>query len=266
MSAMTIHKWSGIGDGRFSGQKLKKLLCHEEQYAGAKERIVTTDTLIIDEISMLSLAMFDNLETVCQIRCESEVFGGIQIIVVGDFLQLPPVKNVRYNDLGQYSFESRYWPKHSIYLDEVIRQSNENLIHCIRDLSMGNLKPEDVAFVHSLSRPLTYVPDQDTVYLFASNILVDMFNRDCILQMNGPLFTFEAIDSGMEKHLRELVVQKTLWLKLNANVMLLRNLSGKLVNGLCGQVKEIQDEMVTVYFPSVEITADFKRISFTGYY
>ena len=85
MNAMTIHRWSGIGDGRYTGQKLQQLVCHDDQCAGAKERIISTEMLIIDEISMMSRNMLDKLETVCRIRNISAAFGGIQLIVVGDF-------------------------------------------------------------------------------------------------------------------------------------------------------------------------------------
>lgn len=262
MNAMTIHRWSGIGDGRYTGQKLQQLVCHDDQCAGAKERIISTEMLIIDEISMMSRNMLDKLETVCRIRNISAAFGGIQLIVVGDFLQLPPVKNTRYGDLGEYAFTSSYWPNHSVFLDKVVRQDNETLIKCIRSLSLGEVNFEDNSFIHSLLRPLP--TNHDIVYLFATNVLVDMFNRDCVLSMEGNLYTLDAVDSGEEKHLNTLVVQKVLWLKIKSNVMLLRNISDKLVNGLCGQVMNISDVSITVYFPSVNITADIRRISFTG--
>ncbi|XP_078330779.1 uncharacterized protein LOC144624727 [Crassostrea virginica] len=231
MNAMTIHRCSGIGDGRYTGQKLQQLVCHDDQCAGAKERIISTEMLIIDEISMMSRHMLDKLETVCRIRNISAAFGGIQLIVVGDFLQLPPVKNTRYGDLGEYAFTSSYWPNHSVFLDKVVRQDNETLIKCIRSLSLGEVNFEDNYFIHSLSRPL--LTNHDIVYLFATNVLVDMFNRDGVLSMEGNLYTLDAVDSGEEKHLNTLVVQKVLWLKIKSNVMLHRNISDKLVNGLC---------------------------------
>ena len=122
MNAMTVHRWSGIGDGSYISQKLQQLVCHDEQCAGAKERIISTVMLIIDDISMMngnmidwidfyavsaifqpcnggSRNMLDKLGTVCRIINIIAAFGGIQLIVVGDFLQLPPVKNTHYIDL-----------------------------------------------------------------------------------------------------------------------------------------------------------------------
>ena len=89
---MTIHKWSGLNDGRFTNQKLIHLISNDERYAATKRRILNVDILIIDEISMMSRVMFEKLEMVLRTRNENQVFGGIQVIGEGDFLQLPPVK------------------------------------------------------------------------------------------------------------------------------------------------------------------------------
>ena len=67
MNAITIHRWSGIGDGRYTGQKLQQLVCQNEQSAGAKERITSTEMVIKDENSMMSRNMLDKLETVFNI-------------------------------------------------------------------------------------------------------------------------------------------------------------------------------------------------------
>ena len=63
---MTIHLWSGLGDGRYTGQTPQQLhvVCHNDQCAGAKERIITTEMLSIDEISMTSRHMLDKLEKI----------------------------------------------------------------------------------------------------------------------------------------------------------------------------------------------------------
>lgn len=257
---MTIHKWSGIGDGRFTGNKLRQLLVNDEQYQTAYTRIRTTDLLIIDEISMFRKQMMDNLENVCRVKNEEKPYGGIQIVVVGDFKQLPPVRNMRYGDLGNFAFESENWPCHSIFLQEVIRQTNLSLIYCTKEFSVGSMTSDLNQYCMSLARPLG---NENSTKLFANNTLVDLFNRECILKLPRVMYRFDAQDEGDVSQLKNIIVKKTLWLKIGVKVMLLRNLTNKLVNGLVGEVKQIMDETVKVFFPSVDVLADIKRVLFT---
>ncbi|VDI08831.1 Hypothetical predicted protein [Mytilus galloprovincialis] len=87
----TIHSWSGIGDGRYSNEKLLHKLEKSDHYEVYKHNIKSTQCLIIDEISMLSSKLFEQVEYICRhILDKSLIFGGIQVIVVGDCFQLPP--------------------------------------------------------------------------------------------------------------------------------------------------------------------------------
>ena len=97
LNAITILKWSGIGDGRFSSAKLSAFLTHGEKYPDARDRIFTIDVLIIEEVSMLSMCLFNKLEQLCCLKNVDIQFGGIQIVLVGDFYQLSPVCNAKYH-------------------------------------------------------------------------------------------------------------------------------------------------------------------------
>jgi ATP-dependent DNA helicase PIF1 len=259
---MTIHKWSGLGDGRFSGGKLKILLQHDDAYANAKQNILKTDLLIVDEISMFSAQMLDNLEVACSIRSQNAPFGGIQVIFVGDFTQLPPVRHLRYGDVGAFSFESKHWPEHSIFLTQNMRQRESRLCEVVNALSIGRLDNEIIGYLKYLSRPIPNTPE--TVKLFSNNLLVDMHNREKIMNHRGELFCFDAIDEGSQCELTKLIAPKQLWLKVGIPVMLLRNLTEKLVNGLIGKVLKISQEIVHVHFPRCDIVAELSRVAFTG--
>lgn len=79
-SATTIHSWCGILDGRFSQRQLKELVCSDERFSDARERIKSTDVLIIDEIGMASQKIFEMVEMVCRIAKHSDfLFGGLQV-------------------------------------------------------------------------------------------------------------------------------------------------------------------------------------------
>ncbi|WAR10132.1 PIF1-like protein [Mya arenaria] len=248
---MTVHKWSGLGDGRLTAQQLNRLIdASDDHYVAAAERMKNVDILIIDEISMLSKCMFDKLEAVMRhVRGSSQVFGGAQLVVVGDFLQLPPVRNSRYNDPGEFSFQSEVFPLHRIFLSQVMRQKDEQLIKVVHNLAIGQVDQETTAYVKHLSRPLT-LAGRETTRLFSVNILADIYNRDCLMRVNGDVYQFEAIDEGEERHLNTLTV------------MLLRNLSDQLVNGLCGTVVDVREGEVDVHFLTLGKTTTLTRMNF----
>ena len=118
-----------------------------------QERMRKMDCLIIDEISMLSQRSFEQVHHMLQcVRKNRECFGGIQLIVSGDFYQLSPVPCHNYGDPGYYAFLSPVWRdifKHHIRLDNVHRQEQSDLVKAVRQLSKGDVD-EDVC--HLLKR------------------------------------------------------------------------------------------------------------------
>ena len=88
------------------------------------ETISSLDTVIIDEISMISAAIFEQVECVCRVVKKNEtLFGGMQMILLGDFKQLKPVPNIAYGDVGQYVFESPIFIafSHIVLFDNIYR-------------------------------------------------------------------------------------------------------------------------------------------------
>ena len=91
-SAQTIHKWSGIGDGHMSKHILLRNIMTNTNYYNVKRNIMLTDVLVLDEIGLLKADTLDDLEYICRhVRGNNDVFGGIQVIASGCFMQLPPV-------------------------------------------------------------------------------------------------------------------------------------------------------------------------------
>ncbi len=105
IGGMTIHSWSGIG-------ARDTLTRYDLDQIAAKEKVVArikkTSVLVIDEISMLDGVLLDMLNVICRtIRQSAEPFGGMQVVFVGDFYQLPPI--TRQGDIMRYAFLSRAW-------------------------------------------------------------------------------------------------------------------------------------------------------------
>lgn len=131
---------------------------------------------------------------------------------------------------------------------------------------IGHLSPYSENFIFQLHRPLGLTDTNPSVKLFSRNDLVDDYNRKCILDFPGPLFEFKSSDQGDAKNLNEIPAPRILWLKQKCPVILLRNLSNKLVNGLQGYVLELpgcrSDPVID--FPSVNTRATISKVKFTG--
>ena len=133
-----------------------KCICR--YYAGIMmqgKELEALNMLIIDEMSMVSKRTFEMLEYVLRLKDPGRRFGGIQVILVGDFMQLPPVRNKRCGDEGEICFTSSLFPPHSIILEEIMRQSDDQLIKCICELSKGNCSEDSLELLEQLSRPLS---------------------------------------------------------------------------------------------------------------
>lgn len=246
--AMTIHRWSGFGDGRFSLSEIREVIEHNKQYHDVKTRILETDILIIDECSMMSRRLFECINEICKIKNEDLPFGGIQIILAGDFRQLPPVPNTLCGDEGEFCFSSPVFAQaipHRVTLTQVVRQTEIQLINAISESSVGDVSSDTSDFINSLQRPLT---NTEIVKLFATNEQVDEYNRMKIIEHPGQLYQFTSTDSGKKNYLDKILVPKCLWLKIGVPVILMRNLTDKLVNGLRGEVYGINEDGPVIKF------------------
>ena len=126
IEGVTIHKFMGLLDGRYHNEEITTKIINEERFLHVKERLQKVECIIIDEISMLSLKTFLQIEYILRgVKQNSLPFGGVQIILSGDFFQLKPVANPWYNNPGDlvisYNKFSDLVPHHFI-LTEVFRQ------------------------------------------------------------------------------------------------------------------------------------------------
>ena len=200
MKATTVHHHTGIEDGRFSRETLLNNLSNNDNYSAAKENICTANVLIIDEISMLSMKVFEDIEYIYRkLRSEAEnmgnTFGGVQRIAVGDFRQLKPVPNPCYGDTGEYCFESMIWNScfpHSVNLTLMLRQSDEKLKKIVNELADGTPSEDTNKLLYGLSEPLTVPPEFHLNKLFATNLEVELCNADALENITAPLKIYRA--------------------------------------------------------------------------
>lgn len=265
-NAVTVHRFCGLEDGRHEPSDIISVIKNTPKCDSVIKSIMAVDVLIVDECSMISERTFESLYNICSMKDPTKVFGGIQVIFCGDFLQLPPVPNKRYNDDGSYCFQSQHFQDvfpHRVTLTENVRQNNDaNFVKILSEIYKGALSQEALTFFDHIKRPLP--DDCDSIKLFSTNSLVDEFNRKCLLSQDGDLYEFNACDSGILAELKDLTVPKVLWVKVGCPVILLRNLSNTLVNGLRGTLMAVNDTELTIRFPTLELTTDIQKCNFTG--
>ena len=254
IGGMTIHSWSGIGiKTKLDRYDLDKIVTSEY----ISKRIHKARVLIIDEISMLSPNMLDMVDLVCrEIRQNSEAFGGLQVIFVGDFFQLPPIVKKDYiekkqNNLlsdiqknnGIFAYDSGAWERATpvvCYLTEQHRQDDKNFLSVLSAIRTNNVKKEHLKHINTRQIDIEDMPE-DVTKLFSHNINVDQVNNAELMKLETQVKTFmmssegnDAIVSALKKGC---LSPEKLELKVGAIVMCTKNnQKERYVNGTLGNV------------------------------
>ena len=141
--AKTLHSWSGIGLGKGTIEQLIKKVQKNKNYKALWKE---TDILVVDEVSMMSLKLFETLDAIGKsVRKDRRPYGGLQLVFSGDFYQLPPVGDKDDPDTSKFCFESEFWfttfPKENhVQLQKIFRQNDpiyQNILNQVRE---GRLK------------------------------------------------------------------------------------------------------------------------------
>ena len=251
LGGSTIHSWSGIGINDELQPGFADTLSK-----GRREIIEKTDVLIIDEISMLHDFRLDMVDEVCRIvRKKDEPFGGIQIIMSGDFFQLPPI-NRGDSRAGGFIVNSRVWQELDpvvCYLEEQHRQDDEELLEILNAMRAGELRRGHAEKL--LSRVDVELDfDSGITELHTVNIDVDRINEQKLDRLEGDELFYTQTSTGSKNYVenlqRSVLAPQVLRLKKGALVMAVKNsLDKKYVNGSIGTI--IDFEPVTEY-PVVE--------------
>lgn len=250
LRAMTIYRWAGIGIGPKPGERFedfyRTMQCNLfPARMAAFNRVRRAETLLIDEISMLPGRVLDYLDFHCrQLRGVDQPFGGIQVIAVGDFLQLPPVAKTGNYD---WAFQSDAWRRAdfaSAFLDTIHRQDEPEFIDALNDFREGRIRG---GTARTLARRIARFPDRDITRLFTHNTQVNKWNSyslGCIEDEEERVFIAESEGPPNEVEFlrKNMITPWELHLKVGARVMVTRNLSeaGELIaaNGATGTVEE----------------------------
>jgi len=242
LGGTTIHSWSGIGiNDELSGNFLDSMA------KGRREIIEKTDTLIIDEISMLHDFRLDMIDEICRaVKNKDEPFGGIQLIMSGDFFQLPPI-NRGDSRAGGFVVNSEVWRELDpviCYLAEQHRQDDEQLLDILNALRAGELRRHHA---ECLLKRVDAMPDDNVVLteLHTVNVDVDKLNDTKLDVLEGDELFYTQTTTGGKNYVeslqRSVLAPATLRLKKGALVMAVKNSpERKYVNGSVGTVIDFE--------------------------
>ena len=224
LGGTTIHSWSGIGVQDYITQGFADHISK-----GRKEIIQKTDVLIIDEISMLHDYRLDMVDQVCRmVREKDEPFGGIQVIMSGDFFQLPPV-NRGDSRAGGFVVNSLVWQELDptiCYLGEQHRQDDEQLLEILTALRAGDIRRHHAEAL--MNRAEVFPDDLETLTeLHTVNVDVDTLNEAKLKTLEGDTVSYEQTTTGPANYIetlqRSVLAPEVLQLKLGALVMAVKN-------------------------------------------
>lgn len=246
----TIHSWSGIGVSDHLPNNFFERLSKTR-----RDVISKTDVLIIDEISMLHDFRLDMIDKVLRtVRENDQPFGGIQLVMSGDFFQLPPVN--RPNEQGGgFVVYSDAWQELQpavLYLERQYRQNDDRLLEILTALRTGDVRRSHVEAL--LARTEIEPPDGDITELHTVNVDVDDINIQKLAELPGEERSYQQTTTGskiyVENLQRSVLAPENLVIKLGALVMAVKNSPQKLyANGSIGTVVDF--EPLTEY-PVVE--------------
>lgn len=266
VNGITIHRWSGCGVFGASAEVLAKQILDDPKKKIPNVNWTTTKVLIIDEISMIDGSVFDKLEYVARmVRKNPRPFGGMQVVICGDFAQLPPVKPE-----GGYCFQAKSWEKvitfhNMIELTEVIRQSEVAFRKALCEIRMGKVSSDTVALLRSrigakvgtdMIKPTVFLSRREDVLKKNTEELDRIPMAAIPFAARDFFFPYTPSPTDKAKYIEEanknLQPVQQLQLKVGAQVMLIFNHSDTLVNGSRGVVTAFQAGLPIVQFMSGE--------------
>ena len=231
MNGTTIHSWSGIGiKDELSDRDLTNL--SRKQFLA--DRLKDTAVLVIDEISMLHAKQINLVSQVLKhVRKNDKAFGGIQVVVAGDFFQLPPIGSKGESNREKFAFMSEAWLDakfHICYLSEQHRQVSDAANGGLDlDDILNQIRRQEVTFESIAALEATYDQNVDIkrTRLYTHNLNVNKINDKELAALDGEMMRFEATSTGDSKLVETLKktvrTQDDLTLKVGSKVMFIKN-------------------------------------------
>lgn len=268
IGGMTLHSFFGIGiKEKLNQYDLENLT--EKKYIW--DRLKNLKVLIIDEVSMLSPDLFRSIDAILKtFKFSQEPFGGIQVVVTGDFFQLPPIS--RGENSHRFIFETQVWKELNpsiCYLSGSHRHEDEVLLRILQEIRSNSVSEESMNLFRSRYRKKTLI-DGAVTKLYTHNTDVDSINQRELDAIDEPLMVYEAHTTGQKKWIERIfstsLFLNRLELKKGALVFFIKNnYEAGYINGTLGTVVDFDsfDNPIVETIDGQEIVAHRIEWSYT---
>ncbi|KAE8245180.1 hypothetical protein A4X13_0g6051 [Tilletia indica] len=236
----TIHSFSGIRPGiRIHSEVMRIARTNRIAY----KRWQKTEVLIIYEVSQIDSRLWDQMEAIArEFKGSQQPFGGIQVICIGDFLQLPPVSEL---ETVLFAFEAKTWCttiKHTVHMKPTRSITPPEFVEALDEVRRGSVSEASLNYLQSLDRPLS-AATPNAVQLFPLRADAAEANYIELTRLSGPEQTYTACDTSrnfsdtaLKNWLNRCQAPQILALRVGARVMLLKSAGPFLPQGSVGKV------------------------------
>ena len=245
---------------------------HFRMSAIKRSVINNMELLIIDEVSMLRSDLLDAIDFMMQtVRRKSEPFGGVQVLYIGDLLQLPPVvRDEEWRTLKNYYSGKFFFNAHVVQrnpplyieLDKIFRQTDDQFIGILNNLRNNQISREDLIFLNDYVKPdFDLKSNKGYITLTTHNSKADTMNAQALEDLKGKEIVYKAEITGDFPE-KIYPIEFNLKLKIGAQVMFVKNdlnLEKRYFNGKIGVVKSIGNQEITVHFPENNLTIEVEK-------
>lgn len=245
---------------------------HFKMNAIRQSVIRNLELLIVDEVSMLRADVLDAMNFMLQsVRKNDRIFGGVQVLFIGDLMQLPPViKDEEWSVLrnyyrGKFFFNALVLEAHPplyVELSKIFRQTDENFIAVLNNLRNNKVLPSDIQLLNSFVKP-DFKPSAESGYitLTTHNAKADSMNANALAELEGKKYSYQAeiVDDFPDKIYP---IDAVLELKKGAQVMFVKNdisPEKRFFNGKMGIVQSLSEREIVVFFPDENTSIEVEK-------
>ncbi|MBB2150588.1 ATP-dependent DNA helicase [Pedobacter gandavensis] len=257
---------------------IKSLLTEINYSKERKTLLMELELMIIDEVSMVRCDVIDAVDAILRmVRKNDAPFGGVQLLLIGDLFQLPPVTKREDWELLSKIYPSPYFfeatvvkqnPLLQVELKQVFRQTEPEFVDILNDIRNNQIGEERLAILNQRFDPLfKQAEGSNHIIITSHNAEANTINNEKADELEGEDFVFEGQVEGTFSP-QVLPVEQSLRLKIGAQVMFIKNDTGddrKFYNGKIGKVKSILGEEIYISFPDEEEDLLLERSSWQSF-